>query len=175
MNPSSEIIDLTHFDVREIPCREKHTRIFHRWASLPVGDHFVLVNDHDPVPLYYQFAAQFPGAFLWEYLVTGPDEFQVKITRVAASENSTPIAPPPSRGCASHHPGPLVLDTRGLEPPEPMMRILAAAEALATGVVLCAQTDRRPLHLYPELNARGIQHISEEQPDGSWITRLQRG
>ena len=62
----------------------KHGQIFQRWLDLAVGDFFVLVNDHDPVPLYYQFTAQFPGAFNWEYLVRGPEEFQVRITKVAA-------------------------------------------------------------------------------------------
>ena len=176
MSPTTASLDLTQFDVRDIPCREKHARIFRRWAELPVRGHFVLVNDHDPVPLYYQFAGQFPGAFLWEYLVAGPDEFQVKITRVAPTDPSTPLAPPPARACgAPKQSAPAVLDTRGLEPPEPMMRILAKVETLTGSEMLCAQTDRRPLHLYPELNARGIQHVSEEQADGSWLIRLQRG
>ena len=62
MNATSESIDLTRFDVREIPCRVKHAQIFQHWADLPVGQHFILINDHDPVPLWYQFTAQFPGA-----------------------------------------------------------------------------------------------------------------
>jgi uncharacterized protein (DUF2249 family) len=81
---SSPIPAAAFFDVRDIPCRVKHGQIFQRWLELPVGDFFVLVNDHDPVPLYYQFTAQFPGAFNWEYLVRGPEEFQVQITKVAA-------------------------------------------------------------------------------------------
>ena len=83
MSQPSGTIDLTHFDVRAIPCRAKHAQIFQRWADLPVGGHFVLINDHDPVPLYYQFEALFRGAFTWEYLVDGPTEFHVKITRLA--------------------------------------------------------------------------------------------
>jgi uncharacterized protein (DUF2249 family) len=42
------------------------------------------LNDHDPVPLYYQFAAQWPGDFTWEHLVKGPDEYRVKITKLRA-------------------------------------------------------------------------------------------
>ena len=76
--------DPTCFDVREIPCRIKHGQIFERWFALPVGAHFVLVNDHDPVPLYYQFNAMFPGALTWEYLEQGPEVFRVKITKLAA-------------------------------------------------------------------------------------------
>jgi uncharacterized protein (DUF2249 family) len=69
-------------DVRPIPCSVKHGLIIKNWLELAVGDHFILLNDHDPVPLYYQFAAQWPGAFTWQHLVKGPKEFRVKITKV---------------------------------------------------------------------------------------------
>jgi uncharacterized protein (DUF2249 family) len=182
MSSTNDTIDFTHFDVREIPCREKHARIFQRWADLSVGAHFVLVNDHDPVPLYYQFAAQFPGAFNWEYLVAGPGEFQVKITRLAASPAGAAVIPPP-RSCghhAHHDGGPAPahfqgeLDVRGLEPPEPLMRILTAAGSLGRGTGLHARTDRKPVHLYAELDARHLRYASEEQPDGSWLTTISR-
>lgn len=175
MSQTAESIDLTHFDVRPIPCRQKHKMIFERWAALPVGEHFVLINDHDPVPLYYQFAVQFPGQFTWEYLVAGPEEFQVKITRMASAPDAAPLVPPPAPvALTAATSANADMDLRGLEPPEPMMRILAAVETLAAGGKLSARTDRRPVNLYPELDTRGIRHESEEQPDGSWITRLSR-
>ncbi len=71
-------------DVRPIPGRIKHATIFQRWLDLPVGGYFVLLNDHDPVPLYYQFEGQFPGAFRWDYLERGPEEFRVKISKLSA-------------------------------------------------------------------------------------------
>lgn len=173
MSQTAESIDLTQFDVRPIPCRQKHKMIFERWDALPVGAHFVLVNDHDPVPLYYQFAVQFPGQFTWEYLVTGPDEFHVKISRVAAAPNAAPLVPPPAAAPAAPV-NTTELDLRGLEPPEPMMRILTAVVQLSPGAKLQARTDRRPINLYPELDTRGVCYESEEQPDGSWITRIAR-
>jgi uncharacterized protein (DUF2249 family) len=72
-------------DVRPIPCSIKHGLIIKQWLELPVGDHFILLNDHDPVPLYYQFAAQWPNAFTWQHLVKGPEEFRVKITKLKAT------------------------------------------------------------------------------------------
>jgi uncharacterized protein (DUF2249 family) len=59
--------------------------IIRTWLALPVGDHFILLNDHDPVPLRYQFAAQWPDAFAWEPLVQGSDEFRIKITKLKSS------------------------------------------------------------------------------------------
>src|SRR5579859_3867277 len=69
-------------DVRPIPCSIKHGLIIKQWLELSVGSHFILLNDHDPVPLYYQFSAQWPGTFTWEHLVKGPTEYRVKITKL---------------------------------------------------------------------------------------------
>jgi uncharacterized protein (DUF2249 family) len=71
-------------DVRPIPCSIKHGLIINQWMKTEVGDHFILLNDHDPVPLYYQFSALWPNAFTWEHLVKGPDEFRVRITKLRA-------------------------------------------------------------------------------------------
>ncbi len=68
-------------DVRPIPCSIKHGLILKTWFNLPVGEHFILLNDHDPVPLRYQFEAEFPGAFTWDYVERGPEDFRVKITK----------------------------------------------------------------------------------------------
>jgi uncharacterized protein (DUF2249 family) len=72
-------------DVRPIPCSVKHKLIIEKWLNLAVGDYFVLLNDHDPVPLYYQFSAEWPQAFSWEHLVKGPEEFRVKITKLKST------------------------------------------------------------------------------------------
>jgi len=72
-------------DVRPIPCSIKHGLIIRTWLKLPVGGHFILLNDHDPVPLYHQFAAQWPEAFRWEHLVRVPGECRIKITKLKGS------------------------------------------------------------------------------------------
>ena len=86
-------------DVRPISCSIKHGLIIKTWLALPVGDHFILLNDHDPVPLYYQFAAQWPGAFTWEHLVKSPEEFRVKITKLRATGSA---AEPVAECCGGH-------------------------------------------------------------------------
>jgi len=92
MNPTLQTSNLIGpdkvMDVRPIPCSVKHGLIIQAWLQLPVGDHFILLNDHDPVPLYYQFAAQWPGTFEWKHLVKGPDEFRVKITKLKPAETA---------------------------------------------------------------------------------------
>ena len=72
-------------DVRqEIPAR-RHELIFDTYGDLAPGDGFVLVNDHDPKPLYYQFAAEHPNQFEWDYLEQGPQVWRVRIGRPAAA------------------------------------------------------------------------------------------
>jgi uncharacterized protein (DUF2249 family) len=87
-------------DVRPIPCSTKHGLILKTWRELPVGDHFILLNDHDPVPLRYQFEAEFPGAFTWDYLERGPADFRVKLTKL--QELPPPVASEKSYGCSGH-------------------------------------------------------------------------
>jgi uncharacterized protein (DUF2249 family) len=80
-------------DVRAIPCSIKHGLILRTWLELPVGDHFILRNDHDPVRLQNQFASQWPETFTWEHLVQGPDEYQIKITKLKQlGESVVPMA-----------------------------------------------------------------------------------
>lgn len=73
----------TQLDIRSIPPRERHPLIFATFDALPVGDSFVLANDHDPRPLFYQFHTERQGAFEWDYLQSGPDLWQIRITRTA--------------------------------------------------------------------------------------------
>lgn len=71
----------TVIDVREIVPRERHPLIFATFEALAPGDAFELVNDHDPKPLRYQFAAEMPEAFTWDYLEEGPERWRVRIGR----------------------------------------------------------------------------------------------
>ena len=68
-------------DVREVAPRVRHPLIFSTFDGLQAGQSFVLVNDHDPKPLYYQFEAERAGQFRWQYLASGPEVWQVRISR----------------------------------------------------------------------------------------------
>src|SRR5699024_6484114 len=82
-------------DVRaDIPAR-RHELIFETYHGLAVGDAFVLVNDHDPKPLYYQFAAEQTGRFTWEALEEGPEGGRARTGRIAPAPRSP--EPGPSR------------------------------------------------------------------------------
>jgi uncharacterized protein (DUF2249 family) len=86
-------------DVRLIPCSIKHDRIIRMWVELPPCDCFILLNGHDPEPLYHQFAAEYGDALRWEYLERGPVNFRVKISKVRALAAG---AEPGACGCSGH-------------------------------------------------------------------------
>ena len=72
-------------DVRRLPPARRRALIFDTCGKLPVGNAVILVNNHDPKALYHQFEAELPGEFGWEYVQSGPDVWQVRITRQKAA------------------------------------------------------------------------------------------
>ena len=62
------------------------------------------------------------------------------------------------------------LDNRGLQPPEPMVRILAALGTLEDGTELAVLMDREPFMLYPELERRGFEWDFTEQDEDYLLT-----
>lgn len=69
-------------DVRTIVPRERHAQIFQLFDSLEAGQAFMLVNDHAPRPLYYEFLHERADQFSWDYLEEGPEVWRVQIGRV---------------------------------------------------------------------------------------------
>ena len=68
-------------DVREMAPKERHPMIFNTFKALGPGEHFVLVNDHDPRPLLYQFQNEHDGEFDWWPLEQGPQAWRIMIVR----------------------------------------------------------------------------------------------
>lgn len=75
-------------DLREVARPLRHPLVFAKLDALPVGGSFVLINDHDPVPLSRQIESMRPGQATWEYVTRGPEIFRIRIRRVAPSGGS---------------------------------------------------------------------------------------
>jgi len=82
--PEGQVLDL-----RQTPRERRHSTVFYAFDTLPVGEAFYLVNDHDPRPLHGQMEQRRPGELSWEYELRGPHEFRIRISRVAPL--STPL------------------------------------------------------------------------------------
>jgi len=66
-------------DVREVAPRERHPMIFETFDRLQPGEAFILVNDHDPMPLFYQFQAERAGQVTWDPQEQGPERWAIRI------------------------------------------------------------------------------------------------
>ncbi len=78
---SNEMTD-DEIDVRSLVPAKRHEKIFQLVDELVPGESFVLVNDHDPKPLYYQLEAEYPHQFTWSYVERGPTVWRVEIGRL---------------------------------------------------------------------------------------------
>jgi uncharacterized protein (DUF2249 family) len=72
---------MKELNVTTIAPRDRHPLIFRTFDDLAKGGEFLLVNDHDPKPLYYSFLHEREGLFGWEYLAEGPEEWKVRISK----------------------------------------------------------------------------------------------
>lgn len=73
-------------DVRVLVPIQRHELLLKIFGELPVDDSFVFINDHDPIPLYYEFKSIHGDVVGWEYLHKGGREWKVKVTRTEASQ-----------------------------------------------------------------------------------------
>jgi uncharacterized protein (DUF2249 family) len=135
-----------------------------------------LLVPFEPVPLYEVAASK----GLDHAASQSPDgDWEVLFSHQSVPNPEPAIAAPPvtACGCGCSATGSteiMDVDARGLEPPQPMVKILETLATLPTDAALRAHTDRRPIHLYPMLEARGFAGQSEEQSDGSFITHIRR-
>ena len=74
MSESSNVVD-----VRSLVPAQRHAKIFELVNALEPGASFILVNDHDPKPLFYQLQAERHGQFSWDVLEQGPETWRVRI------------------------------------------------------------------------------------------------
>jgi uncharacterized protein (DUF2249 family) len=151
--------------------REPFARIIAAVAGLPPDGVLILRVPFEPVPLYRVLGRR--GFAHWAERHAA-DDWSVWFFRAAEGADATPgaavpaaaanLGPAESRSAAA---GDTVrVDVRGLEPPLPMVRVLEAVEALAPGQHLEIWHNRRPVFLYPQLEARGCRHATDEPEPG---------
>lgn len=154
--------------------REPFSKIMNAASGLNPGQKLLLIAPFEPVPLFrvmekrgFSHAAAEGPDGVWEIM------FTLVSQGAAPSVESTTDEPQDPRRTSAITEF-VEVDARGLEPPQPMVRILETLSVLAEGAELRARTDRRPLHLYPELEKRGYQARTEESPEGGFRTCIQR-
>ena len=81
--PSGEL------DVRVLVPIKRHELLLQLFKELPVQESFTFINDHDPIPLFYEFRSIYGDVVGWEYLNKGGREWKVKVTRTEESQGRT--------------------------------------------------------------------------------------
>ena len=131
-------------------------------AGLEPGQGLRLVAPFRPQPLFRVMEGR---GFDHEDREIGGGDWEVLFTPKAAV---SPVATSPDAVRPEAWPDPSEhLDLSDLDPPEPMVRLLAAAEALERGEVIFAVLSREPLFLFPELTKRGHQWAGNFDETGS--------
>lgn len=143
--------------------REPIGRIMETVGRLRENEALRLVAPFEPLPLF-RVLARFGFSHQSTHLESG--DWEVMFQRPAIPRSNTEESP------ASRLPLRVECDARGLEPPEPLVRILDALTRLPSNAELRAHTDRRPMHLYAQLEQRGFVALSEQQADGSYVTSI---
>ena len=147
--------------------REPFSRIMAAVHALGDGRALRLRTIFEPVPLFAVLARR---GFLYESRQHAPDDWSVWFWSGASRHEST--VPDGSATPSASEPGDVgderthTLDVRGLQPPEPMMRTLAALETLPEGHEVLQINVRVPQLLLPMLAERGFAcAVDESQPD----------
>ena len=63
----------------------------------------------------------------------------------------------------------ILVDARGLEPPEPLEKVMQALALLRPGQSVRLLLHREPFPLYPLLAERGYGHATRMEADGSYV------
>ncbi len=124
----------------------------------------VLRAPFEPLPLYDVLGKR--GFLHWTESLA-PDDWRIWFSLGAAPAPERPPAAPAGDKR-------VVLDVRGLAPPEPMLQVLRNADALGREGELEVHHDRRPTFLYPLLEDRGFAHETDEPEPGLVRIRIRR-
>jgi len=157
-------------DVRSMPPRERHPKIFKAWEELPVGGELKLVNDHDPKPLFYEFRAERTGEFEWTAVEQGPEQWTVMIKRVAAAAAAAAAGEPAPRPAWAKPDEAHLVDVREelRAGTEPFPKIIAAATQTPEGGVFVLRAIFDPRPLYQLLAGKGFEAWTERLAEDDW-------
>ncbi|KXK38163.1 MAG: DUF2249 domain-containing protein [Saprospiraceae bacterium] len=73
-------------DVRVLVPIKRHNLLVTLFGDMRAGETFTFINDHDPIPLYYEFKSLYGDVVEWEYLNRGGRNWKVKVTKTEDSK-----------------------------------------------------------------------------------------
>ena len=131
-------------------------------GKLKEGEGLHLISLFEPVPLYtvmkmkgFDHSTECIGGVWHIYFFKETTAPQGEVPRSAGSRT-------------------IEIDVRGLEPPEPMVRIIEALPQVGQGSVLLVHHHREPLMLYDKLEHLGYEAATEKVSEGYYKVRITR-
>lgn len=152
---------------------EPFGRIMATVGELADNDVLLLRATFEPVPLFTVLGRK---GFVHEVQQHAPDDWSVRFWREPATEAASPSEAGVTAGVSGDAPvmTTVTLDVRGLQPPEPLTRTLAALESLPDGHQLVQVNVRVPEFLIPMLAERGYACDVDESHDDRVLVRIWR-
>ncbi len=151
-------------DVREAQATAQNPLALITPATLALAtDQLLLLrSSFEPVPLYQWLAHR--GYQVWAQQQRS-DDWLVFIGRLVSAEAQPSDQPNPATPC-------IVLDNRGLKPPEPMVRTITTLKKLPPASYLIGVTDRIPVILHETLSDEGYQFEALGQIQQAYLTLI---
>lgn len=126
----------------------KHPTILKRFDDLQNGEAFLLINDHDPIPLYYEMKAEKGDIFEWKKVEDGPEVWKVEIKKTAVQSSATNTIQEKKEEAKSEV---FVLNVTLIEPRLKHPTIFKHFDALNAGEAFQILNDHDPKPLYYQL------------------------
>jgi regulator of cell morphogenesis and NO signaling len=152
--------------VPELAPAQKHPTVLNKFDNLKVGESFLLINDHDPIPLYYEMKAEKGEVFTWKKVENGPEVWKVEITKTGGSSTGTSVLAEQKSAETKDN---FVLNVTLIEPRLKHPTIFKHFDALKEGQALQILNDHDPKPLYYQmLGERGNVFTWEYLEKGPW-------
>ncbi|MCC7400329.1 MAG: iron-sulfur cluster repair di-iron protein [Chitinophagaceae bacterium] len=157
-------------NVPSLEPRLKHATIFGTFDNLKPGESFIIHNDHDPKPVYFQLMSMHGDVFTWEYLQQGPQWWDIRVTRKGQAQ-------PAANDAVTKQGKDIVINVPALEPRLKHPTIFKVFDSLKPGESLVIHNDHDPKPLYYQLQGeRGDVFTWEYLQQGPqwWDIRVTR-
>ncbi len=146
--------------------------------QLKDGEALDLINSFEPFPLYSVLKNK--G---FEHITDKvPEGFEIIFFRSNAAAKPVKVSEEADENQfgdedlknLAHKRNIVELDVRGLEPPQPLLKIFSTLENLGNDAALHIIHERKPIHLYPRLKDAGYKFLTEETADDLYTIKIWR-